>query len=248
MPDAAAIAPPLTSALEDYLETIFELVRDQQVARIRDIAKARAVKPASVSPAMKRLADLGLIEYERREYIRLTPSGETTARRIYARHQLLTRFFRDVLGIAAGNAEADACAMEHSLSDGTMDAVTRFIEFIGACPEGAELLSRFHRCALVHRVKADGSACRACTTQGGRGSVAKRTVADLQPGEEAKVAQVLGRGAIRQRLLDMGLLPGAKVQLERRAPLGEPLWIRLQGFQLSLRGEEARSIVVEAAS
>jgi DtxR family Mn-dependent transcriptional regulator len=46
----------LSTALEDYLETIFELVRDQKFARVKDIAKARGVRSASVSPAMKRLA------------------------------------------------------------------------------------------------------------------------------------------------------------------------------------------------
>ena len=85
----------LTSALEDYLETIFELVRDQKLARVKDIARARGVKSGSVTPAMKRLSELGLIKYVQREYIDLTPDGEIEARRIYAKHQILSRFFEE---------------------------------------------------------------------------------------------------------------------------------------------------------
>ena len=77
----ASHAIELTGALEDYLETIYELVRDHKFARVRDIAKARGVRAASVSPAMKRLSDLGLIRYVRREYIDLTEQGEEEARK-----------------------------------------------------------------------------------------------------------------------------------------------------------------------
>ena len=70
-----------------------------------------------------RLADLGLIRYVRREYIDLTPAGEAEARRIYARHQLLTRFLAEILDVSPESAESDACAMEHSLSVEGMDRV-----------------------------------------------------------------------------------------------------------------------------
>ncbi|MCK5795732.1 MAG: metal-dependent transcriptional regulator [Deltaproteobacteria bacterium] len=246
--DVEATITTLSSSLEDYLETIFELVRDQRVARIRDIAKARNVKPGSVSPAMKRLMELGLVTYERREYITLTPAGERAARRVYAKHQLLNRFLNSVLGVDPIIAAQDACAMEHDLSDASMDALTRFIEFVEACPEGATLLDRFHHCSLVHRDDATMPPCEGhdCRGTGLRQAAAEHTLSDLAVGEHGRVLQVLGQGAIRQRLLDMGLLPGALVTLERRAPLGEPLWIRLQGFQLSLRSEEARAIVLAA--
>ena len=56
----------LSSSLEDYLETIYRLIGSRSVARVRDIAKARDVKPASVSPALKRLQDLGLVDYVQR--------------------------------------------------------------------------------------------------------------------------------------------------------------------------------------
>ena len=65
----------LSGSLEDYLETIYELVRDKKLARVKDIANRRGVRSASVTPAMKRLAELGLIEYVEREYIDLSEDG-----------------------------------------------------------------------------------------------------------------------------------------------------------------------------
>jgi ferrous iron transport protein A len=58
------------------------------------------------------------------------------------------------------------------------------------------------------------------------------------------VTQVNARGAIRQRLLDMGMLPESRVEIERVAPAGEPIWLRLHGTQLALRRGEAEAVVV----
>lgn len=237
---AAPDALSLTGALEDYLETIYELVRDQKVARVKDIARARKVRAASVTPAMRRLSDLGLIRYVQREYIDLTPEGEVEARRIYARHQALTRLFTEVLGMPAELAQADACAMEHSLSAEGLDHLVRFFEFLRVCPGSRGFLETFHRCSLVHEeAEPCGMSCEAKKARRPGGDETSLSLAELQPGEKARVAQVLGSGALRQRLLDMGLLPNVVVEVQRLAPAGDPIWIKVQGFQLSLRKSEA---------
>ena len=128
----ASMSPPL----EDYLETIYLLVQEHGFARVRDIARARDVKAATVSVALRKLADAGLADYERREYTRLTPKGERAARRILARHRLLTRFFEEVLRMSPGAANQQACAMEHVLTDEAADRMVRFFEFLGKLPLG----------------------------------------------------------------------------------------------------------------
>ncbi|MBW1807421.1 MAG: DtxR family transcriptional regulator [Deltaproteobacteria bacterium] len=236
---------PLTDALEDYLETIYLLVRDKEFARVKDIAKARSVKSASVSPAMRRLAEMGLIKYMQREYIGLTEAGEQQARRIYAKHQLLTRFFEDILDMSPKAARIDACAMEHSLSPQAMDRLARFFEFIGVCSEGKEFVEKFHKCGLVHDDKSfNHGECSSELMPDEQSKEHIISVADLQPGEKGSVTHVNGHGAIRQRLLDMGILPKVIVEVERVAPSGDPIWIKLQGFQLSLRRKEADAILV----
>lgn len=72
-----------------------------------------------------------------------------------------------------------------------------------------------------------------------------RTVGDLKPGEQARVSTICGAGAIRQRLLDVGLLPAVSIVVERVAPAGDPIWIRFGSLQMSLRRSEARRLLVE---
>ena len=69
---------------------------------------------------------------------------------------------------------------------------------------------------------------------------------DLLPlSQEAVITAVGGEGALRCRLLDMGLIPKTAVRVERIAPLGDPIELRVRGYALSLRKEDARNIEVE---
>ncbi len=238
---------PLSSALEDYLETIYLILGRAPAARVRDIARARDVRAASVTPAIQRLAQLGLVQYERRESITLTPAGEAQARRVLSRHHLLIRLLRDLLGISPEVAEQDACAIEHHLSDETVDRLARLFEFVQRCPKGRQgFLQRLRQCAIVNPEQPH---CQGnCPLRSGQtratAAARRRTLADLRPGESGIVGQVEGDGPVRQRLLDMGMLPNVQVSLERVAPAGDPLWIRMAGYQLSLRREEAARVVL----
>jgi DtxR family Mn-dependent transcriptional regulator len=246
---AKAISLTLTGALEDYLETILILVREQGFARVRDIAKARQVKSSSVSPALRRLDEMGLVKYVQREYVGLTDSGERAARRVLARHDLLTRFFLEVLQMAPEASEREACAMEHSLSPEAMDRLVRFFEFLHICPEGQlDWLKKFHCCS---KVQEGGSTCEhVCegdqTRRQGMGE-STMSVSDLRPGQQGTVRQVNAKGAVRQRLLDMGLLPDVVVRVERFAPTGGPVWICFNGSQVALRREEAEAVLISVS-
>ena len=239
LPDSA-----MSSSLEDYLETIYLLVQDQGFARVKDVAKARDVKAASVSIALRKLAEMDLIRYERREYIALTEMGEEKGRRVFSRHRLLTRFFEEILRMPTHAAGEQACAMEHSLTDDAMDRLARLFEFLGGCPS---IIETFHRSlgALLDKPiakKSHGLAgCSLCSQKNDR---ATATLASLRPGQKATVSKLIAGGALRQRLLDMGVLPETSIELERVGLGGDPLWIRCQGARLALRKSEANSILV----
>ena len=68
---------------------------------------------------------------------------------------------------------------------------------------------------------------------------------ELQKGEKAKIAKIRGKGNIHRRLLDMGLVAGSEVEMKRVAPLGDPVEVKIKGYNLSLRKEEAAGIQVE---
>lgn len=71
------------------------------------------------------------------------------------------------------------------------------------------------------------------------------TLDQLPIGHEAVITRVGGEGALRCRLLDMGLIPKTAVRVEKIAPLGDPMELRVRGYSLSLRKEDAHNIGVE---
>ena len=72
-----------------------------------------------------------------------------------------------------------------------------------------------------------------------------KKLSDLKIGEKAVVTAVNGEGAVRRRLFDMGITPGAEVYLRKKAPLGDPIEINVRGYELSIRKEDADKILVE---
>ena len=72
-----------------------------------------------------------------------------------------------------------------------------------------------------------------------------KKLSDLKIGEKAVVTAVNGEGAIRRRLFDMGITPGAEVYLRKKAPLGDPIEFALRGYELTLRRAEAAHVEVK---
>lgn len=71
------------------------------------------------------------------------------------------------------------------------------------------------------------------------------TLDHLTPGQDARIAQVDASSAVMLRLMEMGLVPGASVRIEKRAPFGGPLELRVGGYLLSIRRDEAKKLTVE---
>ena len=112
---------------EDYLETI--LVLQQRLGRVRsiDIVNELGYSKPSISVAMKRLRENHYIEMDAEGFITLNDSGRAIAERIYTRHDLLTKFLV-TLGVSRETAAADACKIEHDLSDETFEKIRQHAE------------------------------------------------------------------------------------------------------------------------
>lgn len=72
-----------------------------------------------------------------------------------------------------------------------------------------------------------------------------KLLSEMKVGEKGKIERLTGCGSAHRRILDMGVIPGTELEVERVAPLGDPIWVRLKGYQLSLRKEEAANVYVE---
>jgi DtxR family Mn-dependent transcriptional regulator len=245
----------LSCSLEDYLEIILQLVHEKGEARVKEIAARKAVRMASVTGALKRPAKEQLIVYKARESVTLTDAGYDLAGRVLKRHQFIARFLGEVLGVPADTASRDACAIEHVISLDSLDRLAGFMEFLRS-PVLVEqdVAGRFQRSYAAGAARLNGGETGRAADGGGLDDEAIRIfsrnavqvqLTELKPGERCRVVSVRASTPIRQRLVDMGLLPGVELIMQRVAPLGDPIDIKLRGFHLSLRKIEAATIGVE---
>lgn len=72
-----------------------------------------------------------------------------------------------------------------------------------------------------------------------------KTLRDSKPGDTVKVVKVSGEGAVRRRIMDMGITKGVRVTVRKAAPLGDPIEITVRGYELSLRKADAEMIQLE---
>jgi DtxR family transcriptional regulator, Mn-dependent transcriptional regulator len=250
-----AAAKTLSESLEDYLETIFLLIREQAVARSRDIAARLKVSRPSVTGALQALAERELVYYEPYGHVTLTPSGVAAAQKVLRRHEVLKDFLVRVLSVDPDEADANACRMEHAVSKTVVDRLVEFADFVETCPRaGAKWVHGFGYHCGEAAVEPDHKSCIQCIShclddvkqkpaKGAAASVST-TLKDLRPGERGQIEKLSGGGAVRRRIADMGVTKGTLVEVVRVAPMGDPIDVKIKGYHLSLRKEDAANIAV----
>jgi len=149
----------LSASLEDYLEAIFNLAGQSNVARSKDIAKILRVSKSSVTGALRALKQKGLANYRPYDYVTLTDTGQAAAAEVARKHNVLKSFFIKVLGIETNAAQQAACKAEHMLGPEVISRLLRFIEFVTQqSKDGNDLAGRFHEfCKERAATKADSA-------------------------------------------------------------------------------------------
>lgn len=112
----------LTPSYEDYIEAIYDLaLHGGGSVRSTDVASALGFSKASVTRATKNLRNMGYIEQERYGEITLTPKGMEYGENVLLRHRTLRAFLINALGVDEDTANLEACEMEHTISEDTMN-------------------------------------------------------------------------------------------------------------------------------
>jgi len=134
----------LSASLEDYLEAIFNLADEAGGARSRDIAQALGVARSSVAGALRLLCERGLAHHEPYGAVRLTRRGQGIAREVVRKHDILTSFFVDVLGVDKEAAQRAACQAEHALGPEIIGRLVNFIDYVAASGrDGCDVAGEF---------------------------------------------------------------------------------------------------------
>jgi DtxR family Mn-dependent transcriptional regulator len=129
------IEKKLSSQMEDYLEAIYHLCRDEGVARVKAIADRLEVTTPSVVGAIRKLKDRNLVIQEPYGYVRLTLEGEEIGGAVTHKHEVLSAFLKDILGLDPETASVDACRIEHAVSAETVTRLRAVAQFIRQAPQ-----------------------------------------------------------------------------------------------------------------
>lgn len=123
----------LTASLENYLKAIYEIVKENKAARVKDVANFLSIGASSASEAIKILAERKYINYEPYGIITLTKKGESTAQEKSKRHEIICHFLENVLLIDTEKVEENAKQIEYSVSEDVLEKFVRFLEFMQTC-------------------------------------------------------------------------------------------------------------------
>jgi len=230
----------LSASLEDYLEAIFNLAGESNVARSKDIAGLLGVSKSSVTGALRALKAKGLANYKPYDCVTLTKAGQTAAAGVVRKHNILKSFFVNLLGIKKDTAQQAACRAEHVLGPKVITRLLDFIEFVTQeNKNGYDLAGKFEE-FCQNRLQ-DGE----FSSKGTSEVEEVFGLNEVKPGQRGKIVKITGRSGVNKRMADMGVVPGTTVEVQRVAPLGDPIDVKLKGYHLSLRKEEASNIMVK---
>jgi DtxR family Mn-dependent transcriptional regulator len=213
VPDDTRFAD-LTVAVQDYLKAIYALEASGERVTTSALAERMAVSAPSATAMTKRLAGLGLVERLPYRGVALTDAGRRNALEVLRHHRLLERYLADRLGVSLDAVHAEAELLEHALSEELEARIDAELGFPTRDPHGDPI---------------PDPALRVDDPDG-------RNLLELEPGTRVAVTRVPdGDAELLRHLEDLGLVPGAPVQLVRRAPFEGPVTIRTE------RGEHAIS-------
>ena len=214
----------LTGPVEDYLKAIYELGRGTVSVATNDIAQRLNIAPASVSGMVRRLADQGLLDYERYRGVTLTEAGRRAALRTIRRHRIIESYLSQALEYPWDRVHDEAERLEHAASDELVDRMAAAIGEPVVDPHGAPIPSR----------------------EGQVDETVYLTLDQLGTGYGARVVRVSDDDPEMLRYLaELEIVPGAEVVLVSRAPYEGPISIRRSGHLLAIGPALAAQVMVE---
>lgn len=219
-------ASVLTKEREDYIKAIYQLQQGESPVRTTSIAKALGVEPASVTGVIKRLAELNLVVYQRYKGVTLTPQGEKIALEVIRHHRLIELYLMEALGYSWDEVHEEAEELEHAVSPRFIERVAAALDHPATDPHGAPI-----------------------PTKDGRiGPQTGRRLSELSTGERGAIARVDDDDPDLLRYLgDLGIRPGAEIEVLDVAPPGGPIRVGVGGEQHTLGAQAAAHVFIEVA-
>lgn len=212
----------LSAAQADYLKQILHLQEAGEKATTKALSRRLAVRPASVSGMLARLAAMGLVRYQRYRAAELTEEGYRLALELLRHHRLLETFLHRALGYGWEEVHAEAEKLEHHISEELERRIAEWLGHPSHDPHGDPIPTAELRLP-------EAGPIRALTT--------------LSAGEEGVAARVSSQDRDTLTLFGrLGIMPGAHLQVVEQTPEG--VRVRVGGQQYLLPGSLAHAVWV----
>lgn len=130
--------------IEDYVELLYNLQKENEPVHTNDIAHALNFNPASITEIFQKLSKEGYINYEKYSGVTLTKKGKKVAIATKKKHDTIKKFFI-ILGVDDEIANTDACKIEHIINNHTLKRLSKFVEYVQNFKEGSGLLDNFKK-------------------------------------------------------------------------------------------------------
>ncbi len=188
-------------SIEEYLEAVYRLEREGPGVTTSGLASSLGVAPASVSGMLKKLAKDGFVQQVARGEVKLTRAGLAIAVRVLRRHRLAERLLTDVLGMPWDQVHAEACMLEHAISDRVEERLVALLREPTTCPHGQPIPP-----SDLSEPVVDGE-----------------PLAQIPEGSRVTVSSVTEElPEILRYLADIGLRPGARLTVEAKSAARRP--------------------------
>jgi DtxR family Mn-dependent transcriptional regulator len=212
---SAALSP----SVEDYLLAIHRLGQAHGGVSTTRLARQLRVRPASVTGMLHRLADMRLVKYRRYREISLSSAGEKLASELVRRHRLTERLLTDVLGVPLEEVHDEACRLEHAVSPALQGRIADALGAPEACPHGHPLDANAEDETL--------------------------SLAEAPPNRSLVIVRLDNEASeVVHYLTQRKLLPGARLKVKLREPLGGSMVLDIKGGAQVLEAQMAANIRV----
>lgn len=214
----------LGQSIQDYLKTIYTLAETSEVVSPTGVASILGVSPAAVVKMAAKLQEMNLINYNRKQGIRLTESGQKIALEVIRHHRLLELYLMEALGYSWDRVHEEAERLEHVISDEFEERIDRALDFPSHDPHGAPIPRKDGTIAADNHPP----------------------LSQLQEGQKATIRRVNDFDAKMLRYLgELGMYPGTEIQIVSREPFGGPILIRIKKKDFAIGQQLADNVFIE---
>lgn len=213
----------LSQSIEDYLKAIFTLQSEGERASTTKIAASLEVSSASATNMIKRLSEMGLVDYQSYKGSKLTTSGKKIALEIIRHHRLLELYLLEVMGYSWDEVHDEAEKLEHHISEQFEDKIANLLDDPTHDPHGDPIPSK----------------------EGIMPQMDAQPLIEAEPNQEYILSRVKDQDPELLRYLEkIGMLPGIKIKLKEKAPFNGPLTLLVEHEEQAIGHDVAKNIFV----